>query len=163
MKDQDNIITPLFSNTEDPAAARCRDAVKRACAAPTDRPQIVPCDAKGNAKIPAQGQTLNLTPFPDGVLFKMTQNSARPGSYLLHDAAGLVVALAMTQEIADILARGAHLFYVRAQEVIKAQEAADEMVEPYMPTQEEIDQATERTAAVEALPPAKSTSNSSTP
>lgn len=130
MKDNDNIITPLFSNTEDPAAARCRDAVKRACAAPTDRPQIVPCDAKGNAKIPTQGATLNLTPFPDGVLFRMTPNSARPGSYILHDAAGLVVAIAVTQEIADILARGAHLFFQRAQAIIKAQDAAAIEVQP---------------------------------
>jgi hypothetical protein len=98
----------------------------------------VPCDAKGNAKIPTQGATLNLTPFPDGVLFRMTQNSARPGSYILHDAAGLVVAIAVTQEIADILARGAHLFFQRAQAIIKAQD--------------------ERTTAIE-LPPAKETSD----
>jgi hypothetical protein len=127
----DKIIQPLFDNAEDPAAARCRDAVKRACAAPTDRPQIVPCDAKGNAKIPAQGQTLNLTPFPEGVLFKMTQNSARPGSYILHDAAGLVVAIAVTQEIADIIVRGCHMFFQRAQEVIKAaDEAAAIAIQP---------------------------------
>jgi hypothetical protein len=128
---EDNIIKPLFDNTEAPEAARLRDAMKRACAPATERPRLVQCDAKGNVQAPAPGQTLNLTPFPDGVLFRCTPNSAKPGSFLIHDAAGLVVALAMTNEIADILCRGAHLFFVRAQEVIKAaDEAAAIEVQP---------------------------------
>lgn len=122
---KDNIIQPLFDERPAPEADAIKAAMQRACAKPSERPRIVQCDAKGNVQAPAQGQTLNLTPFSDGVLFRCTANSAKPGTFLLHDAAGLVVALALTNEIADILCRGAHLFFSRAQEIIKSQEAAD--------------------------------------
>jgi hypothetical protein len=121
---EDSIIKPLFDNTEAPEAARLRDAMKRACIAPADAPRLVQCDAKGQVKSPAPNQTLNLHPFPDGVLFRYSPNSARPGSYLIHDAHGLVVALAMTQDIADIIVRGCHTFFQMAQAEIKAQDEA---------------------------------------
>ena len=121
---KDNIIQPLFDQSPAPEADAIKDAMKRACAPAAERPRLVQCDSKGNVQAPAPGQTLNLTPFPDGVLFRCTPNRAKAGTYLVHDAAGLVVAIAVTSEIADIICRGAHLFFVRAQEVIKAQDEA---------------------------------------
>ena len=150
---KDNIIQPLFDQSPAPEADAIKEAMKRACAPATERPRLVQCDAKGNVQAPAPGQTLNLTPFPDGVLFRCTPNSAKPGSFLIHDAAGLVVALAMTSEIADIICRGAHLFFVRAQEVIKAQDertAAIELPPAKEPTQQDSD---DETAAIAIQPP----------
>lgn len=121
---KDNIIQPLFDQSPAPEADAIKEAMKRACAPATERPRLVQCDAKGNVQAPAAGQPLNLAPFPDGVLFRCSPNRAKPGSYLVHDAAGLVVALAMTSEIADIICRGCHLFFERAKAVIKAQETA---------------------------------------
>ena len=127
---RDNIIQPLFDQSPAPEADAIKEAMKRACTAPADAPRLVQCDAKGNVQTPAPGQALNLMPFPDGILFRATPNHAKPGSYLIHDAAGLIVALAMTQEIADIICRGCHLFFERAKAIIKAQDEAAIAIQP---------------------------------
>lgn len=68
------------------------------------------------AEPPPAGQEQAFVPYPDGILFKYTPNPKRAGTFLLHDAAGQVVALCGSQRMADILAKGATLFFQLAQQ-----------------------------------------------
>lgn len=109
---------------EDKLAATLRNAVKKAC--DPSRPVLVQADAQSNIKAQPPAEQ-KLTPFPNGMLFAYSPNPKRPGTFFLHDAAGLNVALAVSEEVANILCRGAHLFFQVAQKQIdeaKAKEAA---------------------------------------
>lgn len=89
--------------------------------------RLVLTNAQGRV-LPAEpapaGQTEQaFAPYSDGILFKYSENSKRAGTYLLHDSAGQVIALCGSVRMADILAKGATLFYQLAKQ--KLAEAAN--------------------------------------
>jgi len=115
---------PVIGGGEDPLAAQLRAAVFEAH---NHRPIKVKTNEKGeiieDRPKPAE---LVLQPFPDGVLLKATPNKAKAetGTWLICDANGLNVALAIDENIADIICKGVHMFYESAQAHIKEAEAA---------------------------------------
>ena len=115
-----NIITPFGNSPEDPLVEKLHNSVRRACN--KDAPLIFEADAMGHVKAPPAQRGIELTPFSDGVLFRCSPNPAKPGSFVIHDGAGQAVALALNEEIADILCKGCHLFFQHAQRAMKSAE-----------------------------------------
>ena len=79
---------------------------------PCDAPKtIIPCDAKGNAKLPEPGQReLKLVPFPDGKLLRYQPHPNKEGLFLLVTGSGEPVGVAMNLGVADFLCRAADCF-----------------------------------------------------
>lgn len=125
-----NIIN-LKPEPENPLANRLRNAVAKACGKPeANRPVepslIVQADAQGNVKHEPPKE-IQLKPFEDGVLLRYSPDkSSKTGRVLIHDFAGQIVAVAMNEQIGDILSRGAHLIFSAAQEEIKKAKSSEE-------------------------------------
>lgn len=84
----------------------------------TKRNLVVATDAVGNvveqpAEKSADG-SIFLRPFEDGALFRGFKNPAKEGTFILADAAGVQVAVVVDRYVADVLCKGARLFFAQA-------------------------------------------------
>jgi hypothetical protein len=118
----------LMSNIID-ITGRPADAAPPAIVSPTGQP--VATDAR-KAEIASENDQRSsvLEPFPDGALLRYSPNPAKPGTFVLHDKRGTSVALARNEFIADILCKGAWMFFSAVKEQQQAAAAAAEAAAP---------------------------------
>lgn len=91
----------------------------------TEPPRIVPADAQGRPKAAEPGP-VTLTPFPDGYVFKFSENPARPGTFVVYDVMSRPVAICQRCEYADLICNAVRLLFMAAAENQRRQQAAAE-------------------------------------
>lgn len=73
---------------------------------------IIEADAQGNVKPEPMPEEDVLTPFPDGKIFAHCDALKKNGSRVIVDGSGKPFAIAKNSFIADIICKGAHMFFM---------------------------------------------------
>jgi len=85
--------------------------------------RIVAADAQGNIAPPAP-EPINLTPFPDGFVFKFGSHPSKPGAFVVHDVNGNVVAICSRFGYADLICNAVRMLFMAAVQNQRQQDEA---------------------------------------
>jgi len=93
---------------------------------PQEPSRILVADAQGNIAPPKPPpeQPINLTPFPDGFVFKFTPHPTKPGAFVVHDVNGNVVAICSRFGYADLICNAVRMLFMAAVEDQRQRDAA---------------------------------------
>lgn len=85
-----------------------------------------PKTEEAQPKAPEQPPRLTLKRFPNGMPLGYSPNPRKPGTWVLHDATGTPLAMALHQEMAEMICHGVFLLFVEQDKAQKKQlEAID--------------------------------------
>lgn len=86
---------------------------------PVNEAQLVSPTGEALASTPPKAEPLNLTPFPDGYIYKFSPNPAKRGTFVLFTVDQVVVAVTPDPQVANVLCEAMRMLFLAHQQGVK--------------------------------------------